>query len=101
MARYPLPGRLRHPRHFALQRQPAEAQAANAELAQVGARPPADRTAVAVLGRKLGFLVRLGNLCCCRHFVLRTSNQQSAISTQPEFDSAELVDYRLPIASFI
>ena len=65
-----LPRRLGYPRHFTLQRQAAEAQAAKPELAQIRARPAADAATVTVLGGELGFLVRLGDLCCCCHCVL-------------------------------
>ena len=62
-----LPGRFGNAGDLALERQTAEAEAAQAELAQEGARPSADAATVAVLGRELGFLVCLGNLCCCGH----------------------------------
>src|ERR1700674_204058 len=66
-----LPTRLHYPWNFTLQRQAAEAQTAQAELAQKRARPSANAAAVAVLGGKLAFLVRLRNLCCCSHFLDR------------------------------
>src|SRR5438309_473419 len=62
-----LPTRLRNPGNLTLERQTAEAQTAEAEFAQKSARPSADAAAIAVLGGKLGFLVRLRDLCCCCH----------------------------------
>jgi hypothetical protein len=64
---FSLPTRLRYPRNLTLKRETAEAQAAEAELAQKSAWPSANAAAIAVLGGKLGFLVRLGDLCCCCH----------------------------------
>src|SRR5947209_1089043 len=58
----PLPGRLRNPGDFASQRQPAEAQAADAELAQIRARTSADLAAVVLTSRKLWLSCRLGNM---------------------------------------
>jgi hypothetical protein len=45
-----LPRRLRNPGDLTLERQAAEAQAADAELAQKAARPSADRAAVVLAG---------------------------------------------------
>jgi hypothetical protein len=75
-----LPGRLHNPGYLTLQRQAAEAQTAEAKLAQESARPSTDRAAVAVLGGELRFLVRLGDLCCSCH--LCPSDKQSAFSNQ-------------------
>jgi hypothetical protein len=75
-----LPTRLRNPGNLTLKRQTAEAQAAEAELAQESARPSADAAAVAVLGGELGLLVRLGDLRSCCHFFL--CSQQSALGNQ-------------------
>src|SRR5207302_1728779 len=60
------------------------------KLAQEGAGPSTEAAAVAVLGRELGFLVRLGNLCCCSHFFLwdsaisiwQLANSQIVVSTK-------------------
>jgi hypothetical protein len=45
-----LPGRFRNSGDLTLERQSAEAQAADAELAQKAARPSADRAAVVLAG---------------------------------------------------
>src|SRR4051812_23594458 len=45
--KYQLPGTFRYPRNLTLQRQAAETQAAEAELAQKSARPSADAAAIA------------------------------------------------------
>src|SRR5271157_3007150 len=62
-----LPGRLRNPGNFSLKRQPAETQAANAELPQKRPRPPADVAAVVLPAGELRFLVRLGDTGCLSH----------------------------------
>src|ERR1051325_3804094 len=51
-----LPGRLRNPRNLTPQRQPAETQAANAELAEERARTSANLAAVVLARGELGFL---------------------------------------------
>jgi hypothetical protein len=51
-----LPRRLRNPWNLSAQRQAAEAQAADAELAQKRARASAQVAAVVLARRKLGFL---------------------------------------------
>jgi hypothetical protein len=56
------PGRLGNPGDLAPQRQSAETQAADAELAQVSARTSAQLAAVVLPGRELGFLQRLGSV---------------------------------------
>ncbi len=56
---HPLPGRLAYARNLTLQRQSAEAQTADTELAQVPARTSANLAAIVLPGRKLGLLVRL------------------------------------------
>src|SRR5690242_8328517 len=62
------PRRLAHTRDLAAQREPAKTQAADAELAQVGARTAADMTAVVLPRGKLGLLlVVLHHLCCSCH----------------------------------
>src|SRR5437870_3722461 len=48
-----LPGRLRNSRNFPAQCQPAETQAAQAKLAQIPPRPPANLAAIVLAGRKL------------------------------------------------
>jgi hypothetical protein len=55
-----LPGRLQHAWNFATQRQSAEAQAADAELAQVRARAPAQLATIVLARGELRLLVRLG-----------------------------------------
>jgi len=65
-----LPGRLCNAWNLALQRQRAEAQAAEAELAQIRPRTSANLAAVMLPGRKLGFLVRLGDTRCPCHCFL-------------------------------
>ena len=55
-----LPGRLRNAWNLALQRQTAETQAAQTELAQIGARPPANLAAVVLARRKFRLLASLG-----------------------------------------
>jgi hypothetical protein len=55
-----LPGRLQHAWNFATQRQSAEAQAADAELAQVRARASAQLATVVLARGELRLLVRLG-----------------------------------------
>jgi hypothetical protein len=59
-----LPRRLRNPWNFALQRELAEAQAANAELAQKCARPSAQLAAVVLARGELGLLRVLNSFCC-------------------------------------
>src|SRR3954467_2031333 len=49
-----LPARLRHAGNFTVQRELAEAQPANAELAQEGARPATTPAAVPMPGRVFG-----------------------------------------------
>src|ERR1035438_9275019 len=65
-----LPTRLHDPGNLALQGQTAEAQTADTELAQKGARTSADMTAIVLPDRKFGLLVRLGNTGCLRHCFL-------------------------------
>src|SRR5215472_11064740 len=65
-----LPRALRNSRNFSLERQTAEAQTADAELAQIGPRTSANLAAVLGARGELGFLVRLGNFACCSHLVL-------------------------------
>lgn len=67
LLRSSLPGRLRDPRNLPPQSQPAEAKAANAELAQVGARPSAQLAAVVPARGELGLLVVLGDAGCSSH----------------------------------
>jgi len=55
LSKPPSPRRLRNPRNFPAQREPAEAQAANAELAQKCARPSAQLAAVVLARGKLRF----------------------------------------------
>src|SRR5271166_4446403 len=62
-----LPRRLRNAGNFPLERQAAEAQTAEAELAQIGPRTSANVAAVVRARGELGFLVRLGDLACCSH----------------------------------
>ena len=62
-----LPGRLRDPRNLAPKGQSAEAQPAEAELAQVGARTSAQLAAVVLARRELGFFVVLGDAACSGH----------------------------------
>src|ERR1044071_4404190 len=56
-----LPAGLDHARQIALQREQPEADAAEPELAQEGARPAAALAAVAVAHRELGLLEGLGD----------------------------------------
>jgi hypothetical protein len=72
-----LPRTLRYPGNLTLERESTEAQAAEAEFTQKSARPSADAAAIAVLCGKLRFLVRLGDLCCCCHFFLRSASRPS------------------------
>jgi hypothetical protein len=65
-----LPGRLHDPGNLTLERQAAEAQTAQAEFPQESARPSADGATVPVLGRELGFFVRLGDFRCSCHLFL-------------------------------
>ena len=62
-----LPGRLRNPGDFSLKRQAAEAQTADAELAQKRPRTSADVAAVVLAAGEFGFLVRLGDTGCLSH----------------------------------
>src|SRR2546423_11531599 len=62
-----LPGRLRDAGDLSLERQPAKAQAADAELAQISARTPADAAAVVPTGRELGLACVFYSFCCGRH----------------------------------
>src|SRR5579859_5211117 len=62
-----LPARLRHARQLATERQLAEADAANAELAHVGAGPAADVAAVVLLHAKLGLALGFDNHRDLRH----------------------------------
>jgi hypothetical protein len=62
-----LPGRLRNAWNFSLECQPAEAQTADAELAQKRPRTPANVAAVVLAAGELGFLVRLGDTGCLSH----------------------------------
>src|SRR6476661_5506105 len=55
-----LPTGLDHTRNLAIQGELAEAQAADAELAQEAARPPAAPAAVAVAAAQLGSFLLLG-----------------------------------------
>jgi hypothetical protein len=61
-----LPGRLRNPWNFPAQRELAEAQAANAELAQKGARTSAQLAAVMLARGKLGLSCVFNSFCCSR-----------------------------------
>src|SRR3954469_3388181 len=83
-----LPGRLRDAGDLALEREPAEAQAADAELAQVRARASAELAAIVAAARELGFLSLgarrrvhaldlcvLDHLCCGCHCFLFFSLQ--------------------------
>src|SRR5271165_16049 len=85
-----LPRRLRNSGDLAAQRQPAEAQAAHAELAQVSARTPAQLAAVVptrgefrpllfLVARQLKLLfdLRVFNSFCCSHAFLRESVSQT------------------------
>src|SRR5207302_10385599 len=65
-----LPARLRNPRNFPTQRQPAETQAANAKLAQVAARTSANLAAVVLARGKLGLSCVLNSFCRCRHLAI-------------------------------
>src|ERR1017187_5172637 len=65
-----LPTRLHDPGNLALQGQTTEAQTADTELAQKGARTSADMAAIVLPDREFGLLVRLGNTGCLRHCFL-------------------------------
>src|SRR5450755_1900171 len=65
-----LPGRLRDPRNVPAQRELTEAQAAQAELAHVSARPAAILAAVVLATGKLGLLCVLNSLCRRCHAIL-------------------------------
>src|SRR5581483_6767124 len=82
-----LPGRLRNPRDLPPQGQPTETQAANAELAQISARPAADLAAVVFARGKLGFSRVLNSFRCSCHLASRSqlpasSNPLSASALQ-------------------
>src|SRR5581483_245476 len=82
---FQLPGRLRDARNFSPQRESTEAQAANAELAQVGARTSANLAAVVLARGELGFLRVLNSFRCRCHlafssWLLAVSSQSSAAS---------------------
>jgi len=62
-----LPGWLRNPWNLATQRQLPEAQAANAELPDVGPRTSADLAAVVLARREFGLLRVLYSFCCSCH----------------------------------
>src|SRR5581483_4681580 len=62
-----LPGRLRHAWNFSPQGKPAETQAADAELADVRARPSADLAAVVLARGELRLSRVLNSFCCSRH----------------------------------
>jgi hypothetical protein len=97
---FSLPGTFRNPGYFTLKRQTAEAQTAEAKLAQKSARPSTDRAAVAMLGGKLRFLIRLGDLCCCCHFFLLClayGHPLLALSLWP----LALLHFKLDLQSFL
>src|SRR5207253_9539263 len=62
-----LPGRLGDAGDLSLERQPAKAQAADAELAQIAARPSADAAAVVLPAGELGLACVFHSFCCSRH----------------------------------
>src|SRR4051812_8821128 len=65
------PAAFRDARDVAVERELAEAQAAQRELPHVGTRPAAQVAAVPQADLVLRCLLFLGNLCCRGHFVLR------------------------------
>src|SRR5581483_3644986 len=65
-----LPRRLRNPWNLPAQRELAEAQAANAELAQKRAWTPAELAAVVLARGKLGLSCVFNSFCCGRHSIL-------------------------------
>src|SRR5262249_24570276 len=67
MASALLPGSLAHPRDLALQRQQTETAAADAELAIVGARAPAQLATVVAPRRELGLALLLYLQALLRH----------------------------------
>src|SRR5580765_8111322 len=64
-----LPGALRHAGDVALERQLAEAQAAQRELPHVSARTAAQVAAVAQANLEFRLLLFFGDLRCCSHVI--------------------------------
>jgi hypothetical protein len=65
----PLPAGLDHARNLSLERQLTKAQAAEAELAQIPARPSAQLAAIVLAAGKLRLSCVFDSLCCCCHCV--------------------------------